>query len=299
MNVIDQAILKTVIYADVFDCGISFDELYRKLICTSPVNKDTLEKHLAVLVSKSILCRKKSFVSLAGHTTAIKRSFNGNTVFKQKMIIARKRLRYAMWLPFIEGVFITGSLAAKNSDINDDIDVLVVASNYRLWIARMWVVLYSELMTFRKRPDDIDVKNKLCFNLFLESSSLEIPKDRRSLYTAFEVIQVVPVFTRNNCGHRFLASNSWILRYFGNLDIPTINNGYSDYPDFIRIIFTSLSHLFFSQLNYLLYVIQLWYMRNRKTREFVDLTQAFFHPRKTNVMVMDAYRARKKRFGLV
>ena len=196
-----------------------------------------------------------------------------------KWAIARRVGEQLKKFPSIAAVFVTGALAMNNCPVNDDIDLMIVTYPNTLWLTRFFVNLY--LWRLRRFPGQTSAPNKICPNLWLDSSHLRVvPRERRGatlsdrrFYLAHEILQAKPLWDRANAHSQFLRANSWVSRYLpvafksqaSNLKIkPLISNFY---------------YLVFWPLNLLFFLLQYIYMKPKMTSERVNLGFAFFHPR--------------------
>ena len=184
-----------------------------------------------------------------------------------KWVIAR---RIAWWLrvvPTIELIGVTGALAMDNADREDDIDFLVITKPLTLWVTRFLVTVLLDLFSIRRRPGDLEFKDKICLNMFMTTDALAVPIKERDLFTAHEVLQVKPLWDRNEAYQAFLNANRWAKKF-----LPTAWASKVKVSTFI-IRRSALS--FFEPMAR---TLQLWYMRNRRTTEVVSDSVIRFHP---------------------
>jgi hypothetical protein len=122
----------------------------------------------------------------------------------------------------------------------------------------------------------------VCLNLYLTPNSVEIPLSKRSLYTAYELIQAVPLYDPYDTQALLLASNPWIQDFLPNVIIrsdPPVQAGlqgrashpYSKAGRVGSKGIVEYIELFCFSLQYL-------YMKNKITREYITRDVAFFHP---------------------
>ena len=100
-------------------------------------------------------------------------------------------LRYARYLanlPHVRMVGITGSVAAGNVRPDCDIDFMVLTEAGAMWRTRA-LAMVSALI-------DAKIGGRLCPNFFLSVAALSL--DRRSLYDAHELAQLVPLYGRES-----------------------------------------------------------------------------------------------------
>lgn len=214
MNNILQAILRTLTYAEVFNYPLTIKEIYRYLIAEREINFETLQKKLA---------KKNQLINSAGEYFFLRGKKKIVTIRKKRENWSQKKLKIAQrvsrWLRLISAikmVAVTGALAMKNSDQNDDIDLLIVSAQNRLWLTRLWAVFLVELVAKRRRPGDRNFKDKICLNMFLDEDHLRVPEKEQSLFTAHEVCQLRPLWSKEGVYNRFVEENKWVKKYLPN-----------------------------------------------------------------------------------
>lgn len=181
---LDDAILRTLIYADVFDFPLTEREIHHFLI---GVQADLGAVSAALATSPH----------LHEHTTHV----NGYVTLRGGEATADARHRHdqasatlwpqAVWygmllahLPFVRLVAITGSLAMRNAyHDHDDIDYMIVTAPGRVWLTRLLVVIVVRWARLNK----VD----LCPNYVLAETALA--QDRCDLFMAHELAQMIPV----------------------------------------------------------------------------------------------------------
>ncbi len=114
-------------------------------------------------------------------------------------------------LPFLRGLFISGSLSKGTQDPNGDIDFLLLTAPNRLWTARFFASLLLKLMPRSHRCN-------YCLNYFLPEGQLEIPD--RTLFSATEVAFLKPVLNARTCA-AFFEQNTWTRTFYPNWQPPT------------------------------------------------------------------------------
>jgi hypothetical protein len=106
--------------------------------------------------------------------------------------------------PFVQGVYISGSLSKGWVGKDADIDYFIITRPGRLWLSRTLLVLYKKTFLFNSR-------RYFCVNYFVDSDHLEIPD--RNLFTATEVAFLLPV-VNEELYHEFIESNSWMKDFY-------------------------------------------------------------------------------------
>ncbi|MBI4062375.1 hypothetical protein HY410_00480 [Candidatus Gottesmanbacteria bacterium] len=182
--------------------------------------------------------------------------------------------RVAWWLkiiPTVTCIGVTGGLAMNNAKGDDDIDFLVITKPATLWITRLVTTLVLDLFSLRRRPGDKTYKDKICLNMFMSADALAVPEYERDLFVAHEVLQMKPLWDRNETYQKFLKTNSWVKKF-----LPT---AWKEKNYELRITnYEEKSRSSLRLLEPLAKKIQLWYMRKRRTTEVISDTLIRFHP---------------------
>lgn len=210
---LDAAILRTVIYADVFDFPLTPRELVHFLIGDEPVDPAMVERALSAPTLMASLAQHGGYVMLRGreHLAELRagRRAAADTLWTHAT-------SYGAWLsrlPFVRLVAVTGALAMHNpASASDDIDYLLVAAPGRVWLARMMAI---GVVVVARRLSGIT----LCPNYVLSEAALV--QDRRDLYIAHEVAQMVPLHG-GEVYRRLRASNPWVHAHLPNAHGPFV-----------------------------------------------------------------------------
>ncbi|TSC53190.1 MAG: hypothetical protein LiPW16_465 [Microgenomates group bacterium LiPW_16] len=217
MKNLKKAVLSTLAYADVFDYPLSASEVWKFLIGHPEIKADDVQKALLRINAdlKLIDADGKFFFSL-GRQKIVNLRKKREQWSQKKMKIARRVAKWLKLVPTIKMVAVTGALAMGNSDKDDDIDLLIVTSKNRLWLTRLLTVILVELVTQRRRPQDTNVKDKICLNMFLDENHLRVPKKEQDLFSAHEVCQMRVLCEKDGVYKRFLEENRWVKQFLPN-----------------------------------------------------------------------------------
>ena len=206
---LEEAILKTVTYVDIFDYPLAAPEIHRYLIGV-PSTESATERALYNLSQNS------NFLECRDRYYSLKR--RGSIVETRKH---RKEIAQIMWpraeyygnimgaLPFVLMVSVTGSLAVDNADLESDIDYLIVTSHNRLWTTRAMIVLIVRLAAKRVTA--------ICPNYLVTEDAMTFQE--RNLYTAREVAQMEPV-AGFDVYQMMREENKWVEEFLPNASGP-------------------------------------------------------------------------------
>ncbi len=146
---IERAILKTLIYSDIFDYPLSQDELWKFLI-GHKTSRVSFDKALRDLSSKIIF--KKGLYCFLDRERTVDIRIKRRKESQKKIVIAKKIIKRLYRIPTVQFIGISGALSLENSERNDDIDLFVIASKGSLWLTRLTMIILLMLMgRYRRR----------------------------------------------------------------------------------------------------------------------------------------------------
>lgn len=221
-----EAILRTLLYADVFEYPLTIAELRRFLWRTRATTEEIREalSRDPVLTQRVIL--DPPYIAIVGSEASFERRRERERISAQMMHRARRCAKWLAALPFVRMVALTGSLAVRNSrDSNEDIDYLIVTESGRLWLARLGAVLLVHLGRLRRV--------RICPNFLLSCKALELPE--RSLFAAHELAQMYP-FYGWDIYEKMLTLNEWAQSYLPNGFDPPRLDGNETLPWLLRLL---------------------------------------------------------------
>lgn len=214
MNRLQKAIFKTLAYADVFDYPLKAKEIWRFLISSEKFDIKEVQQQLSQ--PQSFFQQQGVYYFLSGRRQIINARKKREAWSRKKLKKAVKIARWLKLIPWIKMVGVTGALAMKNSDQEDDLDFLIITAHDRLWLTRLLSVVLIELVAARRRPGDQKVRDKICLNMFLDEVHLKIPQKEQDLFTAHEICQLRQLWDKNGIYQKFIVQNQWFKKYLAN-----------------------------------------------------------------------------------
>jgi len=202
VKTLEEAILYTLFYADIFNYPLTLNELHRYMVGF----KASPEVISAKLAEVNGITEKQGYYMLEGRESIL------------SLRIQREGTAAGMWpralnygkaiakLPFVRMVALTGSLAVCNVDSDADFDYFVVTAHGRVWLARLLMV-QNVVKPAARRGDEV------CPNYILTENALELPS--RNLYHAHELAQMIPLYGLN-VYKRLLQANQWFEKFLPN-----------------------------------------------------------------------------------
>jgi len=276
-----SAIIRTIIYSDIFDYPLTLEEIVKFLVGESEVGMGVVLNSLTKIIADSKqIYTDGEFYFLKGRKEIIELRKRRMGWSEKKWKIARGTAKKLKVIPMIKMVGITGALAMKNCKETDDIDLMVITVADRLWLTRLILYVLAPILGIRRRkPKEREVEDKICFNLFLEESSLQIQPE--NLFFAHEICQVKPIFWKDNIYEKFLWENQWVSNFLPNAKNSLKFKVQSSKLGKKHPISQSASwRILISFFNTLAFKLQYLYMKPKITNEKVSRHQAFFPPQK-------------------
>ena len=202
---IQQAVLQTIKYADIFSYPLTYAEICRYLVSVC-ADIEAVKSAVTSLQEAGQVSVVDDFVCLHGHEQHI---ITRNTRKEKSAHLWQAARRYAgliQRLPFVRMVAVTGSLAMDNVDERADIDYLIVTKAGRLWLCRLLIIF---LVKWAEKRDHVT----LCPNFILSQNALELQS--HNLFTARELTQMIPL-TGLDIYQHIRQLNAWVDDFLPN-----------------------------------------------------------------------------------
>ena len=196
-------LLDALVYGDAFDCAVTFDELWR--YSRVRVGREALRRLLdedAVL--RSVVLERDGLFCLAGRSELLGRRPPRMRRARLLEDRAGRVARILRHVPFIRGLALTGSAAARDAGADADIDLLVIVAPKRLGTAFVLLGTASRLVGRRL----------FCPNYYVAADNVAISPS--NVYVARELDQARMLA----CGPDVLRpANAWLVEVFPNLSL--------------------------------------------------------------------------------
>lgn len=279
---LQSAILTTIRYSSLFSHPLTTREVFHWLPIVASQKDVNLQ--LNRLLGEKRIKRENLFyftpekIGLA----TLRRQREGISHKKRSIAIATsKRLSF---IPWVQTVAITGSLAMNNCTNNADVDLMIICLPNTLWLTRLfvWLLLFPNRRSPKARTIS-QIKDKICDNVYLESNNLgfapSLTDTKRSFYLAHEILQAKPVIDRNQTFKRLLSQNQWLKAV-----LPHAYHSYRPASTIFKEKIRPLSYLLLIP-NLLSFLGQYLFMKRRITSESISLHRALFHPRLPTLVI--------------
>lgn len=242
-------IIRTVEYAESYHCRLTKRQVIERLI------------------GKTIYLNPP--VRLNGHPPLTKGGQNSEKLKKAKYLanILSKKFKNILFIG------VTGSVAAETPKENDDIDLFIIVRNNTLWLTRFWVRLFVIINKIPHRKyGKPEHKDEFCFNMWLDESALELPKNRQNLRNAVDMVLMKKVYDKENTYLKFLKINKWVKKYTAT----PYHNLLSKSPSPAAAGVSLFDERGTRALNFFYFIFQYLYLKMKRQRDTVDLHRAMW-----------------------
>jgi len=203
---LDLAILKTIVYFDLFNYPVTLSEIHHYLseIRATIKNVQTALRESPFLQER--IARAFPFYYLKNRQNLVSIRLKRQEYCQKKWPNATKIARLLSHLPFVRMVALTGSFVMENADETGDIDFYIVTDTRCVWFLR-FVISYLCRVISR-------FGTRLCPNYFTSVRSLDFFSEH-SLCLAHDLLQM-KVLYGHSLYHELAQQNQWVFSYLPN-----------------------------------------------------------------------------------
>ncbi len=280
----DECIVKTLSYFDIFDYPLTFSEIKKYLCCKVDESDEDMYE---LIGSIPVVQEAEGYYYLLGRSKLASLRSERSTISMEKHAKARVIAKILSFIPTIDYIGISGSLSMNNASNSADIDLFFVTKKNCLWISRFFVNLTLVLLGQKRKRRGKIVKDKICPNMFMRIDKLAFASRKRTFYNAHEIVQLNTIFDRSDVRSVIYSKNKWIKDFFPNLSSKTYKK---------RNAKRSLIPALLRPVEKIFFVLQKIYMGKKKGYEVVGISNASFHPIDREKIIMDMYDLRSKRY---
>ncbi len=323
--ILRPAIYKALVYASIFDYPLKADEISHWLVFDSQPAPDSGLKteELTAKVRKFVNGDQqvvksqgyyflRNFLPEGEQMKGLIRKRRAKERFsKSKWLIAKRIGNYLKIIPSIEMLAVTGSLAMRQTDVDEDIDLMMVVTPGTLWTSRLLSLFLLEVLGVRRKPlaqskkgkalnkeEKGRVKDKICLNLILDTRDMSFMHAHDDVYYSHEILQAQLLWQRQATGHQFLLVNRWVadlipLAWKSKYKVSNQDDLTRDQSIIGRLLRVVLI-MGFKLVEPLVRSAQEIYMKPKRTVELVTPTRAQFHPYDYHEHTLRQYQDRIK-----
>jgi hypothetical protein len=216
MSDLEKAIVKTIIYFDIFDFPLTAFEVWKNLYGC----KAGLEEVRVALESNAVLKTKinqeQGFYFPIGRESIIETRLARYNIAAKKFKRVIKVARILAIMPFIKMISVCNNLAYSNAREESDLDLFIVTARERIWAARFFSALFLKI--FHLRPTDRNAKDKICLSFFVSENNLNLQglAMEEDIYFFYWLCHLLPIYDSRNIFSDIVRNNQWIRETIPN-----------------------------------------------------------------------------------
>ena len=203
----ELAVLRSVIYASIFDYPLTLAQLQQSLlgVRADAATIDAWWRHSKWL--RSAVERRDGLFFPAGRSDLVTTRARREVLSRELLDRDRRILSMIASMPFVRMVALSGSLAHLNAEGSADLDLFVITAPHRVWSVTVAAIVLAKFLGCRKR---------ICINYVVSGRALAIePQD---LFSANQIIHLRPMI-----GHtvfaRFVKANPFVRDFYPNFEL--------------------------------------------------------------------------------
>ncbi len=288
-----EAILITLLYADIFAFPLTKNEIWMYLIAKKAINQKKFDQSLQKL--KQYITETNGYYTLKEREEIVSKRIKNKPEVEKKLEIAQKAAKRLSSIPTLLFVGVSGSLAAQNVTRYDDIDLFIIVKRNSIFVSRFLILLFLQRMGLRRSRGQKETANKICVNLLIDDSSLMWPYSKHDIYIAREIVQIQPLFQRDTIFSKFRMENNWIKAFMPNAFM-SAHKGMIYTKESSQIWGALLSFPLFETV---MKMIQIAIMKPHQTTEIVTNNHLAFHPKDYRADTLHQLKLKIRQLGLL
>ncbi len=198
------AIVRSVLYASLFDYPLTLAELRQTLIESAQTPSGIKAAFARSADLRAIIEVRDGFFFPAGQGHLVDERRRREAHSRRFLERHRRLLSLVSAMPYVRMVALSGSLAHLNLGRDGDLDLFIVTRGRRVWSVTVAVVVLAKLLGLRRT---------LCANFVIADSRLRLEQD--DLFTASQVIHLKPL-TGAHVFRALVAANPFVARFYPN-----------------------------------------------------------------------------------
>jgi len=208
----ELAVLRSVIYASLFDYPLTVHQLHQSLIGVRAECSDIVSWWRSSDFLQTAVEYRDGLFFPAGRQDLIATRARREALSRDLLERDRRILSMLTRVPFVRMVALSGSLAHLNAEGSADLDLFVITGPHRVWSVTLGVLVLSRLLGWRRH---------MCLNYVVSERTMKIvPED---LFTANQIIHLRPVFG-DAVFQRFVKTNGFVRTHYPNFELQVSNS---------------------------------------------------------------------------
>jgi len=226
---LEDAILKIVVFFDMFSYPLTAYELWRYLSVVAGFEETAVA--VQVLTNRSYLESRQGFYFLPGQEFLINTRKQRYHYTNRKLKIARRAVRLFRLLPTVKFAALSNLIGRHNLRDGSDIDIFIITKENRIWVTRLFCAGLMKLL--RQRPTPAKKRDKICLSFYIDSNHLDLSMmadGDDDYYFHFWLAGLYPLYDAGAYHHQLMGANAWLKKYLPNGDFVVNNHSYRESP---------------------------------------------------------------------
>ncbi len=244
----EKAILRTISFLDLFEYPLTPIQCWRLAYSLEggepPFDLAETEQALVNLLKQGIVKQQNNFWQLANSPDYYEIRQERYRLAAAKFKKINFWMKIFRLLPWVRMIAVVNPLGYRNAELGDDVDLLIITKQKRLWLTRFYITGLAKV--FGLRPTPQEKQDKLCLNFYLSDKHLnlnDVLLDNKDVRFHFYFTQFSIIFN-DGVLQDYLRDNSDILDHFPNFNLQVI--GWSTTSRLLKI-----ARFFFSLFTWL------------------------------------------------
>ncbi|HEY2153515.1 MAG TPA: hypothetical protein VGH34_22090 [Vicinamibacterales bacterium] len=204
----ELAIVRSVIYASLFDYPLTLDQLHQTLIESEQTPEEILAVYDGSDLVQAIIDYRDGFFFPAGRPELVAERVRREQRSREFLTRHASLVRLLCALPFTRMVALSGSVAHLNLVEGGDLDLFIVTRGSRVWTVTLAAIALTRLLGQRQ---------VICANFVMADSHLRL--EQQDLFAANQVIHLKPIIGGDLMAE-FAAANPFVRRLYPNAAAP-------------------------------------------------------------------------------
>lgn len=216
LSQIEDSIIKTLCWFDVFDYPLTKEEVWRYGLFIDPLSQSQVTEALERLLGQEKIASKENFFHLLGRAQIIaerKMRYNYADLKFKRALAVTKLFRF---VPSVELVAIGNLIGSHNLGAKGDIDLLVITRPGTIWATRFALTAIVKILGLR--PSREKTENTICLSFYATSEALNFERiaNPEQLYFFYWLAFLTPIYDKVDFFERLQAENVWIKERLPN-----------------------------------------------------------------------------------
>lgn len=213
MRSLTDSIIDTLAFFAIFEFPLTTTEVFNWL-WKPPVGTTivSVTQELEQLVASGVITSGGGYFFLGPISDALERRRQAHWLVAHKLQRARRALRWATWIPFLQAVFMCNTVAFGWPRPQSDIDVFVVVRRNRLWLTRLLLTLSIGLSGYRRHGQY--VADRVCLSFYITDDVLDLESvqiEPNDILLTYWTIFLHPLYDPNSVAATIALQNKWAM----------------------------------------------------------------------------------------